>query len=36
VINRIAPFLGVARGPDTLAPMLATIPVKQHDGGAER
>jgi cell division protein FtsI (penicillin-binding protein 3) len=36
IINRIAPFLGVERGPDTLAPVLASMPMKNHDLGAER
>ena len=36
VINRIAPFLGVARGPDTMTDALARVPVKNHDSGAER
>ena len=36
VINRIAPFLNVARGPDTMASVVAALPVKAHDRGAER
>ena len=36
VINRIAPFLGVERGPDTMADALTRVPVKNHDSGAER
>jgi cell division protein FtsI (penicillin-binding protein 3) len=36
VINRIAPFVGVERGPDTLAPRLAKLSTNANDRGAER